>query len=52
MFFRMYLETILEVLFSLKAWSSSNMDNVPVYARSCPTGKDVDPISESIFLIL
>ena len=37
---------------SLKAWSSSNKDICPLEANSCPTGKDVTPISESAFVIL
>ena len=37
---------MLFVLLSLNAWSSSKIDNCPVDARSCPTGKDVFPRSD------
>ena len=43
---------MLDVLFSLNAWSSSNKESVPVEASNCPTGRDVVPMSDNIFLIL
>ena len=52
MFLRIYLYTMLCVLLSLNAWSSSNNEILPVEARSCPTGKAEFPKSERIFLTL
>ena len=43
---------MLVELLSLNAWSSSNKDNDPVDASSCPTGNAEFPRSERIFLTL
>ena len=41
---------MLEVLYSLNAWSSSKIESDPVEASSCPTGRDVTPISDKVFV--
>ena len=43
---------MLVEFWSLNAWSSSNIDNWPFDASNWPTGKDVIPISERVFVIL
>ena len=52
MFFRIYLEIILFVFCSLNAWSSSKTVTVPFEASSWPTGNDVTPMSDKVFVIL